>query len=108
MILKGKAVYWLAADYCNKAKKADPSCEQKANELLTNYKSNFPSVEDTFFRSLKEGDPYRLDCWINESTTVKKVNECTHVSRDSDFIFITYSLDGFDPFHPIFSLNFLI
>ncbi len=66
-----KAVYWLAADYCNKAKKEDPSCAQKASELLSNYQSNFPSVEDSFFRSLKEGDPYRFNCWINESTTVK-------------------------------------
>ena len=66
-----KAVYWLAVDYCNKARSADPSAEQKAGELISVYRSNFPSVEDTFFRSLKEGDPYRFDCWINESTSVK-------------------------------------
>ncbi len=66
-----KAVYWLAVDYCKKAKEADPESDMKAGELISQYRSNFPSVEETFFRSLKEGDTYRIGCWINESTTVK-------------------------------------
>ncbi len=66
-----KAIYWLAVDYCQKAKQVDNTSEQKANELISQYKSNYPSVEDSFFRSLKEGDVYRFNCWIKESTTVK-------------------------------------
>ncbi len=66
-----KAIYWLATDYCMKAKEADPSSVQKASGLISQYKSSYPSVEDSFFRSLKEGDNYTFNCWINESTTVK-------------------------------------
>jgi tetratricopeptide (TPR) repeat protein len=66
------AIYWLAVDYCIKAKQADPSLETKANDLIAQYKQYFPSVEDTFFRSLKAGDSYSFGCWINEPTTVKE------------------------------------
>jgi len=66
-----QAVYWLAVDYCIKAKKVDPSVTDQANELIAQYKSHFPSVEETFFRSMNEGDTYVIGCWINESTTVK-------------------------------------
>jgi tetratricopeptide (TPR) repeat protein len=66
------AIYWLATDFCIKAKQADPSLESKANENIAFYKQNYPSKEETFFRSLKQGDPYSFGCWINESTFVKE------------------------------------
>ena len=66
-----QTVYWLAVDYCVKAKNVDPNVTSQANELISQYKSYFPSVEETFFRSLKEGDKYTVGCWINETTTVK-------------------------------------
>ncbi len=66
-----QAVYWLATDYAYRAKTTDPSVEEKANDLIAQYRSNYPNVEETFFRSLKEGDSYSIGCWINENTTVK-------------------------------------
>jgi tetratricopeptide (TPR) repeat protein len=66
-----QAVYWLAADYVYRAKQADPEVEDRANDLLSRYRTNYPSVEDTFFRSLNKGDSYKIGCWINETTTVK-------------------------------------
>ncbi|MFW5645235.1 MAG: tetratricopeptide repeat protein, partial [Bacteroidota bacterium] len=66
-----QAAYWLATDYLNRAKQVDPKTEDRANELIARYRSHYPSVEDTFFRSLKEGDNFRIGCWINETTTVK-------------------------------------
>lgn len=66
-----QAVYWLAADYAYRAKNSDPSVEEKANDLISQYRSNYPNVEETFFRSLKEGDSYTIGCWISENTTVK-------------------------------------
>ena len=66
-----QAVYWLAVDYCVKAKNTDSQVTSQANELIAQYRTYFPSVEETFFRSLKEGDSYRIGCWINETTTVK-------------------------------------
>ena len=66
-----QAIYWLAVDYCIKAKAVDPTVSAKANDLISQYKNGYPNVEETFFRSLKEGDNYSFGCWINESTRVK-------------------------------------
>lgn len=67
-----QAAYWLATDYVLKAKSEDPSIEQRANETIARYKTNYPSVEDNFFRSLKKGDQFVIGCWINETTSVKE------------------------------------
>jgi tetratricopeptide (TPR) repeat protein len=66
-----KAINWLAVDYCRKAKVLDPSVSEKADELIDQYSKSYPSVEDSFFRSLQKGDLYTVECWINETTTVK-------------------------------------
>ncbi|MCK4922249.1 MAG: hypothetical protein KAS71_14455 [Bacteroidales bacterium] len=66
-----QAIHWLAVDYCIKAKSVDPSITVKANDLIAQYKSSFPNVEETFFRSLHEGDEFSFNCWIDESTRVK-------------------------------------
>ncbi|MCF8381082.1 MAG: hypothetical protein K9H49_16030 [Bacteroidales bacterium] len=66
-----QAINWLAVDYCIKAKSVDPTIIQKADDLISKYKAGYPSVEETFFRSLQEGDSYTFNCWINETTRVK-------------------------------------
>ena len=64
-------IYWAAVDKFIKAKTVDPSVTEKANERISTYSKYFPDVETIFFYSLKEGDPYTVDCWINETTTVR-------------------------------------
>lgn len=66
-----QAAYWLATDYVYRARQVDPKVEDRANELIAQYREYYPSVEETFFRSLKEGDKFQIGCWINETTTVK-------------------------------------
>lgn len=66
-----QAAFWLAADYAYKAKAVDPQLTSQVNDMIELYRSNYPSVEETFFRSLKEGDAFQIGCWINETTTVK-------------------------------------
>ena len=66
------AIYWLATDYCIKAKQVDPLLENKANESISFYKQHYPNIEEIFFRSLRRGDPYLFGCWINESTLVRE------------------------------------
>jgi hypothetical protein len=34
-------------------------------------KKNFPLQQDVFMRNLKEGDTFKVECWINETTTVR-------------------------------------
>ncbi len=66
-----KTIYWLAVDMFQKAKSVDPSVTEKANSLITAHAAYFPSVEDVFFHSLKEGQSYTIGGWINRSTTVR-------------------------------------
>ena len=57
----------------NKAKRAaavDPSISSLAGKFMRNYKSNFPSKKVIFTEGVKEGDPYKVKCWINESVKI--------------------------------------
>lgn len=64
-------VYWVAADVCVKAKIADPSVKEKANELISEYSKFFPNKEDLFFRSISTGSDYSVGCGINQKTIVR-------------------------------------
>ncbi len=66
-----KALYWLAVDYFNKAKQADPELTEVANKSIADYSQLFPDVETIFFHGYKEGDEYLIECWINEKTRVR-------------------------------------
>lgn len=70
-----KAVYWIAVDYYYKAKKVDPEVAASANERIAAYSKYFPTKEEVFFRDLNDGDPYDIECWINESTTVRAAKQ---------------------------------
>lgn len=66
-----QVVVWVAIDMYEKAKNVDPSVASKANNKIANYSKYMPSKEECFFRSLKEGDLYKVECWINETTRVR-------------------------------------
>jgi tetratricopeptide (TPR) repeat protein len=64
-------IYWAAVDQFNKARSVDAEVADKANERISTYKKYFPDIETIFFYSLKEGDNYKVGCWINETTKVR-------------------------------------
>jgi len=66
-----KAVYWVAVDYCQKAKAVDPSVAGDANSLIASYSAQFPGSEEVFFQGLKEGDSFSINCWFSATTTVR-------------------------------------
>lgn len=70
-----RAVYWLAVDYYEKAKQADPTVANEANRKINTYRRYFPDQEALFFKGWQVGQPYKVDygcyAWINEETTVK-------------------------------------
>ena len=69
--LEKGAIYWAAVDKYIKAKTVDPSVTEEANKYIVTYSAYFPTKETVFFFSLKNGDQYKLGCWINETTTVR-------------------------------------
>ncbi len=70
-----KAVYWLAADYYERAAARDNAAASAAQNRLSNIRRYFPSAEDKFFKGWNAGDSFTIDygCygWIGESTRVR-------------------------------------
>ncbi|GEM_PF-149778 len=71
-----RAVYWLAVEYYERARDADPAMERAANQKIQTFQRFFPNQEALFFRDDWEvGASFRIDygcySWINESTTVR-------------------------------------
>ncbi len=69
--LTAKVAYWAAVDKFIKARNVDSSVADEAKKLITLYSQYFPATETIFFYDLKKGDKYKVECWINETTTVR-------------------------------------
>jgi tetratricopeptide (TPR) repeat protein len=69
--LTNKVAYWAAVDKYAKAKRVDPSVEKVANSRIASYRKYYPTAETIFFYNLKEGDAYKVECWIQENTTIR-------------------------------------
>jgi tetratricopeptide (TPR) repeat protein len=71
--LTQRTAFWVAVDRLMHARSvdSDPTVRERANQLINNYIQHFPNVETIFFHGLSEGDRYRVECWINETTTVR-------------------------------------
>jgi len=66
------SVYWLAVDYLNSAKRADPSLTEIADKKINAYVKLFPTRSEGFFRGITdEGIVYRVGAWIDEVTIVR-------------------------------------
>lgn len=69
--LTKKVAYWVAVDQYARAKRTDPDLTDAANKKISIYSAYFPQGELLFFYDLKEGDTYKVECWINETTTIR-------------------------------------
>ncbi len=64
------AVFWVAVDYFNKARRGE-DCAIEAAQKASTYKKYFPKKEDAFMEGLHEGNTYKVEGWINETTKVR-------------------------------------
>jgi tetratricopeptide (TPR) repeat protein len=73
--LDDRAVYWLATDYYNRAKRIDSGVSSTADARVRSIQSFYPTAEMKFFKGLSDGQSYSITggCygWIGESTTVR-------------------------------------
>ena len=67
-------MFWVAVDYFNKAARLakEPKTKAKALEKADKYTAYFPAKNTIFLKSLNPGDPYKVECWINASTTIRE------------------------------------
>lgn len=64
-------VVWPAIDMWQKAKSIDPGVANEANKLIGQYSQYMPVIDEIFLRGLKEGAPFYVPCWIQETTTIR-------------------------------------
>ena len=73
--LDGNIVVWVALDEWRKAKKVDPSVQEKVNKTIKRYQRYLPVYEELFQQSLDIGAPYTVGCWIQQKTTIQVSKE---------------------------------
>jgi tetratricopeptide (TPR) repeat protein len=75
MAREDRAVYWLVADYLERARSVDSSLAGTVSRTIQQYKPFFPSAEDLFFKGWTAGDDYPVNygcySWMNETTKVR-------------------------------------
>ena len=72
---QSQVVVWPALDMWNKAKSVDPECSGRANKKIQSYNGFMPSKQDCFMNGItQEGQSFKVDCWINTTTTVRFAN----------------------------------
>jgi len=54
-----------------RAKQVDPSLAGEMDKKIATYSVYFPAASTIFFYAMKEGDTYRVECWINEDTKIR-------------------------------------
>ena len=64
-----RALYWLAAQYADKAAAVDSSLRDTASKMAASYRAAAPSRTE-IFQSGKQGQRIAFDCWIGESVVV--------------------------------------
>ena len=67
-----RAMYWLAANYCDKAAAADSSLKATAAKMAAGYRAAAPSKTEIFShpKGNMSGKRIAFDCWVGESITV--------------------------------------
>lgn len=68
--LEKSAIFWLAVDYYTKARGSD-DCAMEAAQKISDYRKHYPNKEDAFMEGLQAGQTYKVEGWINETTTVR-------------------------------------
>ena len=64
-----RAPYWVACDYMNKAKAADPSLTDEANRYIGQYSVYFPETAEAFMYDVTKGQSYTVVCGGMRATT---------------------------------------
>lgn len=57
-----RAPYWVAVDYMEKAKAADPSIADDCNRMISQYRVYYPQTAEAFMYNLEEGQSYTVSC----------------------------------------------
>ncbi len=66
-----RMVYVAALNKVRRAVKVDPSMSSKSRKYIKSYTANLPTKEMIFAEGVKEGDAFKVGCWIGENVKVE-------------------------------------
>lgn len=73
--IEQRAKYWVAVDYMNKAKAADETLAEDANNLIRQYAAYYPQTAEAFMYDFTNGQSYTVSCnGMRATTTVRTQN----------------------------------
>lgn len=72
--IEQRAKYWVAVDYFQRAKAADPSLAEEADKLAGQFRQYFPKTEDAFMYDIMDGKSFSISCGgLSATTTVRTI-----------------------------------
>ena len=70
-----RAPFWVAVDYMQKAKNADATLAEEANNYIKQYSVYFPQTAEAFMYDVQDGQSYTVSCGgLRAGTTVRTQN----------------------------------
>ena len=73
--IERRAPYWVAVDYLQKAKAADPSLTEDANKLIGSYAAYYPQTAEAFMYDVTNGQSYTVSCGGMRATTTVRTQK---------------------------------
>ena len=70
--IEQRSKYWVAVDFMNKAKAADETLAESANDLIRQYSAYYPQTAEAFMYDVTDGQSYTVSCGgLRATTTVR-------------------------------------
>ena len=70
-----RAPYWVAVDYMQKAKNADPTLAEDAERMIGQYRAYFPQTAEAFMYNITDGESYTVSCNGMRATTIVRTQK---------------------------------
>lgn len=70
-----RAPYWVAVDYMQKAKNADPTLAEDADRMIGQYRAYFPQTAEAFMYNITDGESYTVSCNGMRATTIVRTQK---------------------------------
>ena len=70
-----RAKYWVAVDYMNKAKAADATLADAANDMIRQYAAYYPQTAEAFMYDVTDGQSYTVSCGGMRATTTVRTQK---------------------------------
>ena len=73
--IAARAPFWVACDYMIKAKNADETLTEAANQYISQYSTYFPKSEEAFMYDITNGQSYTVVCGGMRANTTVRTNK---------------------------------